>query len=86
MGERGRKSQEKDDGAQPGEYQISVLVLAPHPGEPERTPESESRGEIARRIKRGYLIPERYIDPATSGLTDVLDANHSGYKELNLED
>ena len=77
---------EKDDGALPGEYKISILALAPHPGEPGRTPESETRGEIVQRIKRGYVIPERYVDPETSGLTDTVDKNHSGFKEIVLED
>lgn len=76
---------EKDDGALPGEYRITILAYAPHPGEPGRTVESESRTEIRERIKRGYVIPERYIDPELSGLTDTVDESHSGFKELVLE-
>ena len=77
---------EKNDGALPGEYRITILALAPHPGEPGRTEESEGRAAFAQRIERGYVIPERYIDPEESGLSDVVDDQHSGYKELILED
>ena len=77
---------EKNDGVLPGEYRISILALAPHPGEPTRTEASESREQIVQRIKRGYVIPERYVDPETSGLTDTVDDQHSGYKEIVLED
>ena len=64
---------------------MTQLAYAPHPGEPGRTVESESRDQIRQRIKRGYVIPERYIDPELSGLTDTVDDNHSGFKELVLE-
>ena len=77
---------EKDDGAVPGEYKISVIAYAPHPGEPTRTVESEQRDQIRERIKRGYVIPEKYVDPETSGLTDTVNKEHSGFKEILLED
>lgn len=77
---------ETNDGAVPGEYQISVLAYAPHPGEPTRTEASEQRDQIRERIKRGHIIPEKYTDPETSGLTDTVDKNHSGVKEIILED
>ena len=77
---------ETNDGAIPGEYQISILAYAPHPGEPTRTVESEQRDQIKQRIKRGHIIPERYTDPETSGLTDSVNKDHSGFKEIALED
>ncbi len=77
---------ENGDGALPGEYRIAVVAYAPHPGEPGRTEPTDTDARIARSIKRGFLIPERYIDPETSGLSDVVDKQHSGYKELILED
>lgn len=77
---------EKNDGAIPGDYQISVLAYAPHPGEPSRTEASEQPDQIKQRIQRGHIIPEKYTDPETSGLTDVVDKNHSGFKEIILED
>lgn len=77
---------ETNDGAVPGEYQISILAYAPHPGEPTRTEASEQRDQIKQRIQRGHIIPERYTDPETSGLTDVVDKSHSGFKEITLED
>lgn len=77
---------EKHDGALPGEYRITVVAYAPHPGEPGRTEATEGKSRVPQVIKRGFLIPERYVDPETSGLTDVVDKKHSGYKELVLED
>lgn len=77
---------EQNDGALPGDYQISILAYAPHPGEPTRTVESEQRDQIRERIKRGFIIPEKYVDPTTSGLTDQVSKEHSGYKEIVLED
>jgi hypothetical protein len=74
------------DGALPGEYRITVVAYAPHPGEPGRTEAAETPGRVVPTIKRGFLIPERYTDPETSGLRDVVDKQHSGYKELILED
>jgi hypothetical protein len=29
-------------------------------------------------IKRGSVVPERYSDLSTSGLSDTVDKNHSG--------
>jgi hypothetical protein len=77
---------ESGDGALPGEYRVTVIAYAPHPGEPGRTAPAESAVRVPRTIKRGFLIPERYVDPETSGLVDVVDKKHSGYKELILED
>lgn len=77
---------ELNDGAIPGEYQISILAYAPHPGEPSRTEAAESPDAIRDRIKRGHIIPEKYTDPETSGLTDSVNKDHSGFKEIILED
>jgi hypothetical protein len=70
------------DGAQKGEYGVVVIALKPHPGEPSRE-EIEQAGGM---IQRGSLIPEKYNLPETSGLTDVVDENHSGSKRLELTD
>lgn len=75
----------RDDGVVPGEYQIVVYAYAPHPGEPQTREEHEAMAK-AGGIKRGYIIPEKYVAPETSGLTDTVDGNHSGFKKIELKD
>ena len=77
---------ETGDGALTGEYRITVVAYAPHPGEPGRTEPAETVTRVPATIKRGFLIPERYTNPETSGLRDTVNKQHSGYKELILED
>ena len=70
----------KDDGAQMGEYDIVVIALNPHPGEPSRE-ELEAAGGL---IERGYAIPEKYTKRETSGLSDSVSKDHSGKMEIML--
>ena len=70
-----------DDGAQIGEYDIVVIALKPHPGEPSRE-ELEAAGGL---IQRGYAIPEKYINRKTSGLSDSVNKDHSGTMKIVLE-
>jgi len=72
----------KGDGVKKGQYNISIYALEPHPGEPKSREAVEAMGG---KIKRGFLIPKKYTDPATSGLTDTVDQNHSGFKRIELE-
>jgi hypothetical protein len=78
-------TREANDGVAKGKYRIAIFAYAPHPGEPQTREEHEA---IAQRggLKRDYLIPARYADPATSELTDTVDENHSGFKKLELTD
>lgn len=69
------------DGAQVGEYSIVVISLAPHPGEDRAA--IEAAGGM---IERGYIIPEKYTKPETSGLSDTVDKNHSGKKDIVLDE
>jgi hypothetical protein len=78
-------TQQRDDGVVKGEYQLVVYAYAPHPGEPQTREEHEAMAK-AGGIKRGYIIPEKYVTPETSGLTDTVDDNHSGFKKIELKD
>jgi len=73
------------DGAMKGKYTILVYCYKPHPGDPQTREEHE---KLARegKLERGSFIPERYSDPAKSGLTDVVDDSHSGFKRIELKD
>ncbi len=74
---------EAGDGAMFGEYNIIIYAYKPHPGEPKTRGELEAMGG---RVKRGFIIPERYTKSETSGLGDKVDENHPGYKLIELED
>lgn len=73
------------DGVMHGEYVIAIYAYKPHPGEPTSREEHEA---LARRgkIEREHLIPKRYANADTSGLTDTVDASHSGVKKIELSD
>lgn len=71
------------DGAQQGEYDIVIIALEAHPGEPTTREEIEQAGGL---IQRGFAIPERYTKAETSGLSDVVDKNHPGTKTIALKD
>jgi hypothetical protein len=74
-----------DDGVMKGKYQIVVYAYKPHPGEPKTREEHEAMIKKGG-IERGYIIPERYTDPMKSGLSDIVDENHSGFKRIELSD
>ncbi len=73
----------KNDGVMRGDYQIAIYAYEPHPGEPMSREEREAAGG---KIERGFIIPEKYADGATSGLTDKVDEDHSGFKRIELVD
>jgi len=77
-------TQNRDDGAMKGSYKIVVYAYKPHPGEPKTREEHEAMVKKGG-IERGYVIPEKYTDPATSGLSDTVDENHSGFKKIELK-
>jgi len=70
------------DGAQQGSYRIVVIAYKPHPGEMTRE-QIEAAGGL---IHREFSIPEKYTKAETSGLTDEVNRDHSGIKQLALED
>ena len=71
----------KADGVKKGDYQIAIYAMEPHPGEPKSRAEVEAMGG---KIKRGFVIPEKYTNPATSGLSDTVDDQHAGFKQIEL--
>ena len=78
-------TKEANDGVVKGDYKISIYAYEPHPGEPATREEHE---ELAQKggIERGFVIPARYADVATSGLTDTVDEQHAGFKRIELKD
>jgi hypothetical protein len=70
------------DGVVPGEYDIVVSAYSA------RSELSREQVEAARGVvpKPGLLIPEKYTEPTTSGLSDTVDSNHSGFKRLELSE
>jgi hypothetical protein len=73
------------DGVMQGEYNLVIYAYEPHPGEPKSREEHEALAESCE-ILRGFLIPEKYTSPNTSGLSDRVDGDHSGFKRIELRD
>jgi hypothetical protein len=73
----------------PGEYQVAVLprVQLPDDSEPPEngpwTPPGPDH-EQARRAEQLKVVPARYLDPRTSGLTVTLKEDRS-YYEIEIE-
>lgn len=76
-------TKDKADGVMHGDYNIAIFAYKPHPGEPKSREEMEAIAESGG-IRREHIIPERYASPATSGLTDEVDASHSGFHRIEL--
>ncbi len=68
------------DGVVPGEYDIVVSAYSA------KAELSREQVEAARGVvpKPGLMIPEKYTEPMTSGLSDTVDSNHSGFKRIEL--
>jgi hypothetical protein len=68
------------DGVVPGEYDIVVSAYSA------RAELTRAQVEAARGVvpKPGLLVPEKYTEPTTSGLSDTVDSNHSGFKRIEL--
>jgi hypothetical protein len=73
------------DGAMKGKYTIVVYCYKPHPSATLSREEYDKQLR-AGKLDRGSLIPDRYSNPATSGLSDVVDDSHSGFKRIELTD
>jgi hypothetical protein len=71
------------DGVVPGDYGIVVYAYEAHPGEPKTRAEHEAVAK-AGGLKRGFVIPEKYVDPKTSGLSDTVNRDHAGFKRIEL--
>ncbi len=71
-------TQKRDDGVAPGTYNIVVYSDEEAPIRTREEIESQ-RGPAA---KPKLLIPEKYMSTETSGLSDVVDDKHSGFKTI----
>jgi hypothetical protein len=71
---------QKDDGVVVGEYDITVSAYS---GQELSRQQTES-GVHSAGPK--LLIPERYLKPSTSELSDTVAAGHSGVKQIELTD
>jgi hypothetical protein len=71
---------QKDDGVVVGEYDITVSAYAGEELSREQT-ESGVRASGPRP-----MIPNKYLQPGTSGLSDSVAAGHSGFKKIELTD
>jgi hypothetical protein len=71
---------QKDDGVVFGEYNITVSAYSTQPLSRQET-ESGVRGSGPR-----LLVPERYLKPGSSGLSDSVVAGHEGFKTIELTD
>jgi hypothetical protein len=69
------------DGVTPGEYLI--VVTANTTQELSREQVEAAGGAVAGPR---LLIPEKYTDLNTTPLSDTVDANHSGFKRIELTD
>ena len=68
------------DGVMPGEYDIVVSAYWAR-AELSREQVEAARGNVP---KPGLVVPEKYTEPTTSGLSDTVDSNHSGFKRIEL--
>jgi hypothetical protein len=69
------------DGVTPGEYLIVVTAYTAQ--ELSREQVEAAGGAVAGPR---HLIPEKYTDLNTTPLSDTVDANHSGFKRIELTD
>ena len=73
----------KADGVVPGDYSITVSAYT---RQPELTREQVEARAGAGITPPRLLIPEKYTDPTTSGLSDTVDDDHPGFKRIELTD
>jgi hypothetical protein len=71
------------DGVMPGEYDITVSAYTTQPNLTRA--EVEARG-VAGITEPRLLIPERYTQHTTSGISDKVDSDHSGFMRIELTD
>jgi hypothetical protein len=77
-------TQKRGDGVTPGTYNIVIYSDEEDPNQPRTREEIESQGAAAVAPK--LLVPEKYLSSETSGLSDTVDNNHSGFKKIELQD
>ena len=70
-------------GVLPGEYRIAVTSFEGEVGA--QGPPGSGKSSAVKGPGKS-LIPQHYSRGATSGLTDTVDENHSGTKDIALDD
>jgi hypothetical protein len=71
------------DGVVPGEYDVTVSAYTTQAElTREQVEASGGRGVSQPRL----LIPEKYTDPKTSGISDTVNDDHSGFKRIELSE
>ena len=76
-------TQKGGDGVKFGEYDIVVFGYGTDPSRDK--PASREEQEKSMKNKRRSSIPEKYSNQRTSGLSDTVDANHEGFKRIELK-
>ena len=71
---------QKDDGVVAGEYDITVSAYS---GQLLSRQETEAGVHTAGPK---LLVPDRYLKPGSSGLSDSVASGHSGFKKIELTD
>ena len=71
---------QKDDGVVVGEYDITVSAYS---GQELSRQQTESGVQSAGPK---LMIPEKYLKPSTSGLSDTVASGHPGTKQIELTD
>jgi hypothetical protein len=67
------------DGVVPGEYDVVVSAYSSKPASREEVEASKGGGMPPRLI-----IPKKYTDPSTSGISDIVNSEHSGFIRIDL--
>ncbi|MEX2307995.1 MAG: hypothetical protein WD738_10405 [Pirellulales bacterium] len=67
------------DGVVPGDYNIVISAYSSQPASRQEVEASGGAGAQPRLI-----IPKKYLDPTTSGISDIVDSGHSGFKRIDL--
>jgi hypothetical protein len=70
------------DGVVPGDYNIVVSAYASGGGVLSREQTEAGISVAGPRL----IIPQKYISPTTSGLSDTVDSDHPGFKTIELSD
>jgi hypothetical protein len=69
------------DGVVPGDYNVVVSAYSSQPASREEIEASGGNASAPRLI-----IPKKYIDATTSGISDTVDSAHSGFTRIELTD
>lgn len=78
-------STEEIRGVVPGEYRIAISAPLAEAVDANQGPSASSSEEQLRTSSSRSAIPQRYSNPAESGLTDTVNESHSGFVHFDLK-